>query len=80
MTGVERDLAGLPVVTPPFGFDIFNDKDPTMVAAKKRTEKMIRNLKIRCSFLRGFTKSFTDIIVPCPNVFRLPFATTSLAS
>ena len=43
--GVERDLAGLPTLTPPAGFDIWNTSDPTAVTAKAAAEKLIRGVR-----------------------------------
>jgi len=43
--GIERDLAGLPVITPPEGVDIWNPNDPRAVQMKAEAEKMVRNIR-----------------------------------
>jgi len=44
--GVERDLAGLPVLTPPEGVDIWNRKDAGAVAKLAEAEKIVRNIRL----------------------------------
>lgn len=43
--GVERDLAGLPILTPPAGFDIWNPKDAAAVAKRADAEKLVRSIR-----------------------------------
>ena len=43
--GVERDLAGLPVLQPPEGVDIWDDSDPNMVRSLAYAEKLVRNIR-----------------------------------
>jgi hypothetical protein len=43
--GIERDLAGLPVIQPDEDTDLWNTQDTEMVSLKAATEKLIRNLK-----------------------------------
>ena len=42
--GVERDLAGLPVITPPENIDIWNSKDPTAVAYLGVAKNLVRSI------------------------------------
>ena len=43
--GMERDLAGVPVLISPDGMDIFNKQDPEMVTLKASAQKIVRSLK-----------------------------------
>lgn len=43
--GIERDLAGLPVLTPPEGVDIWNSKDPDAVRLKQIAEQLVTNIR-----------------------------------
>lgn len=43
--GIERDLAGLPVLIPPDGLDIWEELNPDMVRMKTKAEKLIRNIR-----------------------------------
>lgn len=43
--GIERDLAGMPVLTPPEGLDIWNPKDEKAVAMKQVAERIVRNIR-----------------------------------
>jgi hypothetical protein len=43
--GLERDLAGLPVLTSPEGLDIWNENDDLAKANKTAAEEIIRNLR-----------------------------------
>lgn len=43
--GIERDLAGLPVLKAPPGLDLWDDKNPEMVALKANAEALIRNIR-----------------------------------
>lgn len=43
--GIERDLAGLPVLTAPEGLDLWNDEDPRMVALKANAEDLVRSIR-----------------------------------
>lgn len=43
--GVERDLAGLPVMTPPEGLDIWNPNDAVALAYRTEAETIIRNIR-----------------------------------
>lgn len=54
--GIERDLAGLPVLTPPENMDIWNDENPEMRLARQRAETIVRN--IRRDATEGIVKPF----------------------
>jgi hypothetical protein len=43
--GVERDLAGLPVLMPPEGLDIWNPNDPLANTYKASAETLVRNIR-----------------------------------
>lgn len=43
--GIERDLAGLPVMHTPEDMDIWNSDDPEMVKIKAILEEMVRNIR-----------------------------------
>lgn len=43
--GIERDLAGLPVLIPPEHINIWNNRDPDMVRLKLVAEKLVRNVR-----------------------------------
>lgn len=43
--GIERDLAGLPVVNVPEGIDLFNDNDPNAVEAKNAALAMVTSIR-----------------------------------
>jgi hypothetical protein len=43
--GIERDLAGLPVLTTPDGVDIWNPNDPEAVRIKAVAERVVRNIR-----------------------------------
>lgn len=43
--GIERDLAGLPVMTAPEGIEIWNQNDPMMVQMLQRAETIVRNVR-----------------------------------
>lgn len=43
--GIERDLAGLPVMTAPEGLDIWNPDDPVGVVAKNEAETIVRSIR-----------------------------------
>lgn len=43
--GVERDLAGYPVLTPPEGLDIWDPNDAEMVLYKTLAENMVKNVR-----------------------------------
>ena len=43
--GLERDLAGLPILRPPETWDIWNQDDPAMVQAFQRAESIVRNVR-----------------------------------
>lgn len=43
--GVERDLAGYPVLTPPENLDIWDREDPEMVSTLAYAEKLIQNVR-----------------------------------
>lgn len=43
--GVERDLAGLPMLTPPEGTDIWDDTDPEMSNALAYAEELVQNVR-----------------------------------
>lgn len=43
--GIERDLAGFPVLTAPEGLDIWNAEDLEMVAIKNAAENIVQNIR-----------------------------------
>lgn len=43
--GIERDLAGFPVLQSPEGLDLWNDDDPSMVALRSRAEELVANVR-----------------------------------
>ncbi len=43
--GIERDLAGFPVLQSPEGLDLWNEDDPTMVALRSRAEELVANVR-----------------------------------
>jgi hypothetical protein len=43
--GIERDLAGLPVMTPPENLDIWNANDPEMVQLLSMATRTVRNIR-----------------------------------
>ena len=43
--GIERDLAGFPVLTAPEGLDLWNDEDPKMVGMKADAEQLVASIR-----------------------------------
>lgn len=43
--GIERDLAGFPVLQSPEGLDLWNEDDPNMVALRSRAEELVVNVR-----------------------------------
>ncbi len=43
--GVERDLAGLPILQTPEGLDLWSDSDPKMIQLRAQAETLIRNVR-----------------------------------
>jgi hypothetical protein len=43
--GIERDLAGFPVLTAPEGMDLWNEEDPTMVKLKAEAEALVASIR-----------------------------------
>jgi hypothetical protein len=43
--GIERDLAGLPVLTPPQDINIWDSEDSQMVALKAASETLVKNIR-----------------------------------
>jgi len=43
--GIERDLAGFPVLTAPDGLDLWNDQDPLMVELRAKAETLVSNVR-----------------------------------
>lgn len=43
--GIERDLAGLPVLTPPEGVDLWNPQDSQAATLKSNAERLVRNIR-----------------------------------
>lgn len=43
--GVERDLVGLPTLTPPDGIDLWDDTNPQMVQARAIAEMLVQNVR-----------------------------------
>ena len=54
--GIERDLAGLPVITAPEGVNIWDPEDPEMVQIRRGLQDMVRN--IRVDEMEGVVKPF----------------------
>lgn len=52
--GIERDLAGFPVLTAPEGMNIWDDDDADMVAIRAAAEKIVQN--IRRDSMEGLVK------------------------
>lgn len=44
--GIERDMAGLPVLISPEGLDLWNTNNPDSVAARKAAETIVRNIRV----------------------------------
>jgi hypothetical protein len=44
-TGIERDLAGLPVIQPPEGVDIWDPLDPKAIAIRREAEMVVQNIR-----------------------------------
>jgi hypothetical protein len=44
--GIERNLAGLPVITPPEGVDLWNPTDPKAAQLRAQAEKIVRNIRL----------------------------------
>lgn len=44
--GIDRDMAGLPVLTAAEGVDLWNINDPEAVAAKEAAERVVRNIRV----------------------------------
>lgn len=63
--GIERDLAGLPVVIPPSNVDIYNETDPFAMKMRNYGESIIRNVR----------RDKTDGIL-LPNGWELKLMTT----
>ncbi|MDD3229155.1 MAG: hypothetical protein PHE09_08040 [Oscillospiraceae bacterium] len=43
--GIERDLAGFPVLTAPEGMNIWDEDDPDMTAVRLQAEKIVQNIR-----------------------------------
>lgn len=43
--GIERDLAGLPMLTPPENLDLWNPNDPAMATMRAQAEQMVRTVR-----------------------------------
>ena len=43
--GIERDLAGLPMITPPEGYDIWDRDDPEMVETLAYAETLVKSIR-----------------------------------
>lgn len=43
--GIERDLAGLPVLQAPEGLDLWNNEDERMVALRNNAEELVRSIR-----------------------------------
>jgi hypothetical protein len=44
--GIERDMAGLPVLTAPEGMDLWNENDSRALDARRAAEKIVRNIRV----------------------------------
>ena len=54
--GAERDLAGLPMLTPPEGVDLWNTNDPAMVQLLAQSQSMVS--QVRRDEMEGVIKPF----------------------
>lgn len=63
--GIERDLAGLPVLVAPEDWNIWNSEDPVMAQAFQRAETIVRNIR----------RDATEGIV-IPNAWELKLLTS----
>lgn len=54
--GVERGLAGLPMLTPPEGVDIWDTSDPNMVQVRMYADNLVKNARLDA--LMGIVKPF----------------------
>ena len=54
--GVERDLAGLPMLTPPEGLNIWDQTDPDMAQQLAYATQLVQN--VRRDALEGIVKPF----------------------
>jgi len=43
--GIERDLAGFPVLTAPEGLDLWNEDDPRMISLRTRAEELVTSVR-----------------------------------
>jgi len=43
--GIERDLAGLPTLSPPEGLDVWNADDPEMVRLRQEAERIVQSVR-----------------------------------
>lgn len=43
--GVERDLAGLPVLQPPEGVDIWDERDQSMIGVRQRAQNVVSSIR-----------------------------------
>lgn len=43
--GIERDLAGLPLLTPPEGVNIWDPEDPDMIKLKNASERLVKSIR-----------------------------------
>ena len=74
--GIERDLAGLPVMTPPEHFDIWNANDPVMQELRMNAETIVRN--IRRDATEGVVKPFGWTLELLSSGGRRQFDTNSI--
>ena len=74
--GIERDLAGLPVITAPEGMDIWDTEDPDMVTARAQAERIVQN--VRRDSLEGLVKPYGWTMELLSTGGRRPFDTNSI--
>lgn len=76
--GIERDLAGLPVITPPEGVDLWNESDPTMQKQRVAAENLVKN--IRRDQNEGVVMPFGWVLTLLTTSSRRQFDTNQIVS
>lgn len=74
--GIERDLAGLPIMTPPEGVDIWDKSDPDAIAALQAAEKIVTH--VRRDSQEGIVKPFGWTLELLSTGGRRNFDTTQI--
>lgn len=76
--GLERDLAGLPMMTAPEGLDLWNDQDPLAVTQRQLAEDIVRS--IRRDEQEGILKPFGWEVTLLSSGGRRTFDTNAIIS